>query len=185
MAVSREKLPKLIYLEDYKGNYQLFIDAVYAVFEHDFIMHKATFGSHQLKMKYHPAFQERAYTFYHMTHEGSIETERTPDLRRCERMPWARPTIENAEAYGIRFWEQERNGKHRVCIWLDTDDGDNYFVILDVRKTFVLLWTAFYAEQSHQLRKKEKEYLAWKDSIGKDKVMTPDELVKDIMDRLP
>ena len=104
MAVARENLPKLIYLEDYKGNYQLFIDAVYAVFEHDFIMHKATFGSHQLKMKYHPAFQERAYTFYHMTHEGSIETERTPDLRRCERMPWARPTIENAEAYGIRFW---------------------------------------------------------------------------------
>ena len=42
MAVAREKLPKLIYLEDYKGNYQLFIDAVYAVFEHDFIMHKGT-----------------------------------------------------------------------------------------------------------------------------------------------
>ena len=185
MAVSREHLPELIYLEDYNGNYQLFIDAVYAVFERDFINHKTTFGSHQLKMKYHPAFQERAYTFYHMTHEGSIETERTPDLRRCERMPWARPTIENVEKYGIRFWEQERNGKHRVCIWLDTDDGDNYFVILDVRKTFVLLWTAFYADHSHQLRKKEKEYLAWKESIGKDKVITPDELVKDIMDRLP
>ena len=90
MAVAKDRLPELIYLEDYKGNYQLFIDAVYAVFERDFITHKATFGSHQLKMKYHPAFQERAYTFYHMTHEGDIETDRTPDLRRCERMPWAR-----------------------------------------------------------------------------------------------
>jgi hypothetical protein len=120
-----------------------------------------------------------------MTHEGDIETDRTPDLRRCERMPWARPTIENAEAYGIRFWEQERNGKHRICIWLDTDDGDNYFVILDVRKTFVLLWTAFYAGFSHQLKKKVKEYQAWRNSVGKDKVITPDMLVKDIMDRLP
>ena len=50
MAVSREHLPELIYLEDYNGNYQLFIDAVYAVFERDFINHKTTFGSHQLKM---------------------------------------------------------------------------------------------------------------------------------------
>ena len=185
MAVARVQLPQLISLEDYNGNYQLFIDAVYAVFEKDFIKHKTAFGSHRLKMKYHPAFQERSYTFYHMTHEGDIESERTPDLRRCERMPWARPTIENVEAYGIRFWEQERNGKSRICIWLDTDDGDNYFVILDVRKTFVLLWTAFYAGHSHQLRKKEKEYQAWKESVGKCRVITPDGLVKDIMDRLP
>lgn len=185
MAVAREQLPELICLEDYNGNYQLFINAVYAVFERDFILHKTRFGSHQLKMKYHPKFQERPYTFYHMTHEGSIETERTPDFRRCERMPWARPTIENVEKYGIRFWEQERNGKHRVCIWLDTDDGDNYFVILDVRKTFVLLWTAFYAKYSHQLKKKSKEYQAWKDTIDNNKVMTPDELIKNIMDRLP
>ncbi|MCR5574327.1 MAG: hypothetical protein K6F78_05855 [Bacteroidaceae bacterium] len=47
------------------------------------------------------------------------------------------------------------------------------------------MWTAFYADHSHQLRKKTKEYLEWKDSVGKDKVMTPDELVKDIMNRLP
>jgi len=62
---------------------------------------------------------------------------------------------------------------------------DNYFVILDVRKTFVLLWTAFFAGFSHQLKKKVKEYQAWRDSVGKDKVITPDMLVKEIMDRLP
>ena len=38
---------------------------------------------------------------------------------------------------------------------------------------------------SHQLKKKVKEYQAWRDSVGKDKVITPDMLVKDIMDRLP
>lgn len=45
-------------------------------------------------MKVHPEFQDRAYTFYHMTHKGSVENERIPDFRRCERMPWARPTVE-------------------------------------------------------------------------------------------
>ena len=103
MAVAKDRLPELIYLEDYKGNYQLFIDAVYAVFERDFITHKATFGSHQLKMKYHPAFQERAYTFYHMTHEGDIETDRTPDLRRCERMPWARGNRNETASIGFVY----------------------------------------------------------------------------------
>ncbi len=42
-----------------------------------------------------------------------------------------------------------------------SDYGDNYFVVLDVRKTFVLLWTAFYADYPHQVRKKAKEYEEW------------------------
>ena len=33
-------------------------------------------------------------------------------------------------------------------------------------------------------KKKVKEYQAWRDPVGKDKVITPDMLVKDIMDRL-
>ncbi len=110
-------------------------------------------------MKVHPEFQDRAYTFYHMTHKGNVENERVPDLRRCERMPWAKPTVEILPQKGeVKCWEQTRSGKHRVCIWLEVDDGDNYFVVLDVRKTFVLLWTAFYADYPHQVRKKAKEY---------------------------
>ncbi len=182
MIVDITKLPNLICLEDYKGDYHAFINAVYAKFERDFIRHGAKFGHYSIKLKFHPLFQERAYTFYHMTHKGEIETEREPDLRRCERIPWARPTIENVETYGLRFWEQERNGKHRICIWLNVDNGDNYFVILEVRKSFVLLWTAFYAEYSHQLRKKEKEYKLWKDHNIKS--YTPEELVKDIFKKL-
>lgn len=33
-------------------------------------------------------------------------------------------------------------------------------------------------------KKKVKEYQAWKDSVGKDRVITPDMLVRDIIDRL-
>jgi len=86
-------LPELILLETFGGNYSRFIDAVYKVFENDFINHKTIFRGEELRMKWHPVFQDRAYTFYHMTHKGEDEHNREPDLRRCERIPWARQVI--------------------------------------------------------------------------------------------
>ena len=72
MAVDLNSLPRMICLEDFGGNYAAFIDAVYQVFFRDFMQHKAMFGSHRLHLRYHPAFQERPYAFYHMTHKGDI-----------------------------------------------------------------------------------------------------------------
>ena len=98
MAVELNSLPRMICLEDYGGNYAAFINAVYQIFFRDFIRHKAMFGSHRIHLRYHPAFQDRPYAFYNMTHKGDIENERLPDLRRCDRIPWARPTIEQTES---------------------------------------------------------------------------------------
>ena len=56
-------LPRKIFLEDFGGNYQSYIDAVYEVFKADFILHKTTFGSHQLRLKFNPIFQDRALHF--------------------------------------------------------------------------------------------------------------------------
>lgn len=184
MAVHSRLLPKKIFLQDYSGNYQLFIDAVYTIFEKDFVKYHPSFGSHRLRLKYHPKFQKRAYTFYHMTHKGEIENERIPDLRRCECLPWGRPTIEKVEEYSLRFWEQERKGKHRICIWLETEDDVDYFFILDVRKTYILPWTAFVAEYPHEIKKKEKEYQQWL-TMQNGKTYTPDSLVQKIMNELP
>lgn len=82
--VDYEELPRKICLEDYGGNYRAYIDAVYEVFERDFIIHKTTFGSHRLSLKYHPEFQERAYTFYHMTHKGERERLKMTGSRICD-----------------------------------------------------------------------------------------------------
>lgn len=181
--VEETKLPIIISLNDYGGDYQAYVDVLYSIFENDFLKHHATFGSHTLRHKFNPAFQNRSYTFYHMTHKGEKEDERTPDLRRCERLPWARPTIENVEMWNLKCWAQERNGKQRICIWLEVDTGDNYYVVLDVRKDYVLLWTAFYAEYSHQVHKKRKEYDEWLAGNG-GKEMSPDELVAAIQDKI-
>lgn len=181
--IKYDRLPKKICLEDYGGNYKAYIDAVYEVFERDFIRHKSTFGSHQLRLKYHPEFQDRAYTFYHMTHKGEIESEREPDLRRCECMPWARPTIEKVGDWNLKFWRQSRqHSKNRVCIVLETE-YETYFVILEVRDTYVLLWTAFLSEYKHQSKKKLKEYEEWKYGEGIN-INTPDELISLIQDSI-
>lgn len=170
-------LPRKICLEEYGGDYHRYIDAVYALFEADFIRHKTTFGSHRLNLKFNPLFQGRAYTFYHMTHKGEIETEREPDFRRCECMSWARPTIENVEEWQLKFWRQSRkNSNNRVCICLENENDVDYFVILEVRSTYVLLWTAFVAERSHETTKKMREYKEWKSTEGKD-INTPDEMI--------
>ncbi len=177
-------LPQKIYLEEYGGDYHRYIDAVYAIFEADFIRNKATFGTHRLNLKFNPLFQERAYTFYHMTHKGENENDREPDLRRCECMPWARPTIENVENWQLKFWRQSRQrSNNRVCICLENEDDVDYFVILEVRNNYVLLWTAFVGELSHETAKKLREYNAWKATDGRG-INTPDELIHSIQEEI-
>ena len=93
-----------------------------------------------------------------MTHKGEDESDREPDLRRCERIPWARPVIENCDKWKLKVWPQERGTKNRICIWLERDADPDYFVILEVREKYILPWTAFVAEYPHQKKKKKKEY---------------------------
>ena len=173
-------LPQKILLEDYGGDYHRYIDAVYTIFKNDFIKHKTLWGTHKLNLKFNPIFQDRAYTFYHMTHEGEVEDERTPDLRRCECLPWAKPTLQNTQLWQLKFWRQERkNSKNRICIWLDNEDDIDYYVILEVRESYVLLWTAFVSEYSNSTKKKEKEYLNWARKDGNIN-HTPDSLIAEI-----
>ena len=158
-------LPNMILLEDYNGNYDKYIKAVFDVFKRDFIDKKTRFRGEVLRLKWEPEFQNKACTFYHMTHEGSDEQNRTPDLRRCERMPWAKPTIENCDSWGLKIWPQVRQGKggtrNRLCLWLEFEAEPDYIVVLEVRETYKLLWTAFVPQYPHEKRKKQKEYEDW------------------------
>lgn len=184
MSITSDRMPAKIVYAHYGNNYNEFIDAVYDVFDNDFIKQKTSFGSHVLKLKFQPILNERAYTFYHMTHKGPDEQNRTPDIKRSEFMSWAKPTSERTSLYNLKFWEQERKGNKRICIWVEVDDDYDYFVVLDIRKTFLLLWTAFIGEYKHEINKKKKEYNNWCQSVG-FKIFTPDELVNDIQAKLP
>lgn len=151
-------LPSLILLSEYKGNFKEFFEDVYQLFVIDFIDSIPSFRGSTLQLKKHPYIDGKEYTFYHFTHKGDIENERVPDLRRMERITWPRPCIENCDDWDLKVWPQKRNGKNRICIWVQLNNEPDYIIILDVRAKYILLWTAFVLEYDHEKMKKQKEY---------------------------
>jgi hypothetical protein len=148
-------LPELVTLEDFGGNWQDFFETVYQYFEQDFVNDKPVFRGKRLGLKRHPEYDGKSATFWHMISEGSVEDERTPDMRRCERIRWPKPIIEHDADPAIKVWAEKRGSNKRIHIWFEQE---GYLVVLDDRRDFILPWTAFYIERSHQRRKYDKRY---------------------------
>lgn len=160
MSESLDWLPPLVLFSDYDGDWDRYLDALYAWFRQDFIDSKPVFQGRRLGLKRHPLTHGKEATFWHMTSEGQGEANRTPDFRRCERIRWPRPVIENSENSKVKWWVSVKRNENRIHIWLEDED---YIVVLADRKGFLLPWTAFLINQEHTRRKLRKEYEAyWK-----------------------
>ena len=150
-------------MEDYAGDWDAFFEAVYAAFCLDFVQSKPFFQGHRLGLKKYPEYDGKSATFWHMISEGSDEALRTPDLRRCERIRWPRPIIDQSEEPEIRCWETERKGEKRIVLWLVAQD---YVVVLAQRTGYILPWTAYLVTYDHTRKKLEREYQAYKKAGG-------------------
>ena len=148
-------LPPLVCLEDYKGDWPKYIEALYQYFKADFIQSKTRFNSKQVGLKRYPLLDGKEATFWHMTSKGKVETERIPDLRRCERIRWPRPMIEHHFEKEIKCWPNRHKGENRIVIWFYEQD---YVVILADRNDYVILWTSYMVTHDHERRKLQKEY---------------------------
>ena len=114
------------------------------------------FSGLRVGLKRHPIVNGKEATFWHFVSEGKDESNRIPDLRRCERIAWPKPIIERAGSDpAIKVWENERRGEKRACLWLEEED---YLVVLSLRTTYVLPWTAYLVPQEHAKRKLRREY---------------------------
>jgi hypothetical protein len=153
MSENSEWLPALVLFGDYDGQWEAYLDTVYAFFKADFVDRKPSFQGRRLGLKRHPVARGKEATFWHMIQEGSIEEERTPDFRRCERIRWPRPIIENDAA--VKVWRNKRGREERVCLWYEQE---SYLVILADRGEYILPWTAYPVEQPHRQRKLQREY---------------------------
>ncbi len=152
-------LPPLVLFETYGGNWDHYLEALYAFFKKDFIESLPLFRSIRLALKRHPVIQGKEATFWHLISEGKGEEERLPDLRRCERTRWPRPIIEHSEEPTIKVWENERRGEKRICLWLEQEE---YLVVLAERRGYILLWTAYLVREAHRKAKLRKEYETYK-----------------------
>lgn len=146
-------LPKLLTLADHDGDWAAYVKAVYAVFQHDFIQTECLLHGKRVGVRRQLSYENKSFTFWHCVSEGTVEEDRTPDLRRCERIPWIRPIIEHETQTGVDVWTTKKKGDERLSLWF----GEEYLVVLGIRKDYYLLITAFPTNRNHTVQKLRKE----------------------------
>ena len=114
-------LPDLILMTASGGDWGRFFSAVYAAFEQDFVLNKPEFRGKRLGLKRHPEYAGKSATFWHMISTGEVEAEREPDLRRCERIRWPKPIIENDSDLALKVWAEPRGKQQRIHIWFEAE----------------------------------------------------------------
>ncbi len=152
-----EWLPDLELLEFFGGNWARYEEALYQFFLDDFVRDTMYYHGIRVATKRHPEFKGKSATFWHITSEGVVESERTPDLRRCERIRWPKPLIENCDEPEVKVWQEMRNNEPRIHLWLEEMD---YLLVLAVRNGYYVLWTAFHITYQHQRQKYQKRFEA-------------------------
>jgi hypothetical protein len=153
MSEGSDWLPSLIRFEDYDGNWEKYINAVFAVFYRDFIETQPRFLGKWVRCRRDPIVDGKEAGFWHCVSEGPDEEQRTPDLRRCERIGWLRPVIEHGNEAGVDVWRQRKGGDWRVHVWYQ----ESYLVVLGERGRYYQLITAFCTDREHTRRKKRRE----------------------------
>ncbi len=148
-------LPELEPLGDYAGDWDRYFEAIYRFFCDDFVDMKPHFRGKRLGLKRHPIIEEKEATFWHFISEGKVEDERTPDLRRCERIRWPAPVINNSEDENLKIWAEPSGSNQRIFIWFEEE---SYLVILEDRGKYILPWTAYYVEKEHRRKKYIKRW---------------------------
>lgn len=151
-------LPPLVLLGDHDGNWNCYIDAVFAVFYGDFIYTTRFFRGEPIRVGTQ-LIDGKERTFWHVTSQGKVEADRIPCLRRCERIRWLRAIIEHECDPRVLSWPQKRGRKQRHILWLK-DWG--FAVVLEKRPRCWWLWTAHPTEREHTRRNHERDYEAWK-----------------------
>ncbi len=154
MSKQPDWLPELILLEDYHGEWQQYEDAVYSEFYSDFIASGPTFQGQPVRITKN-LIKGKERGFWHLIQEGRVEEQRTPDIRRCERIRWIRAIIEHAHEPEVKTWQNERKGKTRQLLWLQESE---FLVVLEKRSNAWFLWTAYCVTEEYKQHKLSKEY---------------------------
>jgi hypothetical protein len=96
-------LPPLVLFEGYNGDWTHYLEAIYALFKANFVDSKPLFRGIRLGLKRYPLTYNKEATFWHFIQEGQFEAERTPDLRRCERIGWPRANFSRKFPPGFTY----------------------------------------------------------------------------------
>lgn len=144
-------LPEMI-LHNENESVDDYLNKIYPIFEHDFKYTHPLFKGLKVAYRKWPTVNNREDAFYHLTSRDYEKTgyeNRQFDEERTKRFPWIRPTIEN---YGclqdcckqrVMTWEK----KNRYTLLFPEE---RYIIILDNKKTYYTIVTAYYIDDKHQ-----------------------------------
>lgn len=149
-------LPHLFSMD---GNWDTKIVELFQIFVYDFETTKPCLES--LKVWWDKRVLDGQYPegFWHITTRDQNGT-RTPDFRRCERLPWCSPSIMNCMDPIIKLWDYREGQKTRTYLWLENYD---YVIILEKRTlkngpTIAFLITAFHVDGTRTRSQLTKKY---------------------------
>jgi hypothetical protein len=150
-----EPLPELIRLSDYGNDWDRYVDVLYDIYQKQIVNAELSFGGLAVNQRCMPFTKGKDATFWHLISEGKLEEERTPDIRRCERLSWIGWLIHQVGTNTDVLWyEQIRNNRIYVVLWCRPHQ---YVVILEKRVSYYLLVTA-YSIDRHREKTLEKEW---------------------------
>jgi hypothetical protein len=133
------------------------IDLLYAIFKRDFKDDPPAYEGHGVW--FFPDMENgKEVVFWHLTSKDDKEGGgRLPDLRRSERLPWARPMLTRTEELEVRAWDYEESDKGiKTYVWLK--DFDFLVLLKRYPDGSRRLLTSFYIEYPNYRRKLERKY---------------------------
>lgn len=146
---------------------------LYSLFRRDWLDSCPTFMGLPVHVRHNPKWGDREEGFWHLTccdygKEGNGPESRNPDMNRCERIEWPRAFVENyqicgscddndsEECSGVLVWKaRSMRGKWRYKI---LHESERYMVVLEPRKTYCLLITAYYLDSDRSMSSALREY---------------------------
>ncbi len=142
-------------LEEQFNPWEEYEDYIYKIFLETVVNNKnLTFQGFPIRCKYLPADKNKHFSFWHIISEGLEEENRTPDLRRCERIRWIAWVINNVEYERISWWENRRGANTHIVILYEEE---KYVVILAKRQNYYLLKSAYIISSDKRLERLKKE----------------------------
>ena len=139
------------------GNWAEYVEQLYARFVATLITVQLQLDGKPVRIPYDRAEDGKHEGFWHCITE-EVNGERFPDFRRCERIGWIAWLIANVSNEAVIRINQKRQKNKRVLLMHRTE---KFIVVLDERKTYFLLITAYVANDRNA-EKYLKEFEAQK-----------------------
>jgi hypothetical protein len=159
MCEAPDWLPPLLRLTEYGGDWNRYINEVFAIFHRDFIQSQPRFQGCWVRCRRDPLYNGKEAGFWHCVQEGADEQWRMPDLRRCERIEWVRAVIEHCGGPGVDHWTNRRGSDIRHLLWC----MEEFLIVLGERTRkrdgfrYFQLITAYCTPEEHSKRRLRAE----------------------------